>query len=265
MTADSSIRVIGRALEILRVINLKGSPSLSEIQRSVDLPYPTVLRLVRALVEEGVVEREPSRKRYRPTPLVQALSYGFQGHDALVTAARPHIEALTGIVHWPISVVTRMGNMMVVRDSTSTQTPLTFNHYYPGWQVPLIQSASGRAYLAHATPDSRASLIRHVEATGSEGDVQMLRVFENSGEAEKIRKQGYVAISRTAYSANPGRTSSFAVPIFEGEKLLGALTLVFFATAMTVEDALAKYLDPVLQTARRIGEDMGRSVPAGTA
>ncbi|MCJ2183590.1 helix-turn-helix domain-containing protein [Novosphingobium sp. 1949] len=248
--------MIGRALDILRIINLQGSPSLVEITRAVDLPYPTVLRIVRALVEEGVIEREPARKRYRPTAMVQALSYGFQNHDALVAAARAHIEALTRAVHWPVCLVTRVGNMMVVRDSTSTQTPLTFDHYYPGWQIPLIQSASGRVFLAYTDRERRLAMIDHIAATGSKSVVQMLRDFEETGEADLIREQGYATVARIPFSSNPGRTSSFAVPIHANGTLLGALTLVFFANAMTPEEASAKYFDAVLGTAQAIGREM---------
>ena len=148
MEQESSIRSISRALAILRAINRRGSLSLTEIANAVQLPYPTTLRIVRALVDEGVIEREPTRKWYRPTALIQSLAYGFQNNDQLVMIARPHIVALTEKVHWPISIVTPVGNVMVVRDSTSTMTPFTFNHYYPGWQVPLAVSASGRAFLA---------------------------------------------------------------------------------------------------------------------
>lgn len=262
MAEDASIRVIGRALNILRVISLQGAPTMSEIALAVDLPYPTVLRIVRALAEEGVIEREPTRKRYRVTAMVQALSYGFQSHDVLVSKARPHIEGLTRTVHWPASIVTRAGNFMVVRDSTSTQTPMTFNHYFPGWQVPLIQSASGRAFLAHACPTVREELVAHLEASGTVEEVRMLRAFEANGEPDKIRAQGYAAVARTAYSANPGRTSSFAVPIFCEGEVLGTLTLVFFAAAMSLNDAIERYLMQVRGVAISIGTEMiGQSPP----
>ena len=64
------------------------------------------------------------------------------------------------------------------------------------------------------------------------------------------------AMARTAYSANPGRTSSFAVPIFCEEEVLGTLTLVFFAAAMTLDDAVARYLPQMKETAARIGTEM---------
>lgn len=256
MDQDRSIRSISRALAILRAINRTGSLTLTEIARAVDVPYPTALRIVRALVDEGVVEREPDRKRYRPTALVQGLSYGFQNHDQLVVTARPHIVALTQELYWPISIVTRVGNAMVVRDSTSTQTPLTFNHYYPGWQVPLTVSASGRVFLAHSAPEVRRELIAYYQADGTSADMVTLKAFEEHGEAERVVAQGYAAVARTGYSANPGKTSSIAVPLFIGDELSGTLTLVFFAAAMALDEAIERFVPPLQETARRIGEDM---------
>jgi IclR family mhp operon transcriptional activator len=263
MEQDGSIRSISRALAILRAINRKGSLSLTEIAKAVDVPYPTALRIVRALVEEGVIEREPTRKWYRPTAMIQALSYGFQNNDQLVTVARPHIVALTQQVHWPISIVTRVGNAMVVRDSTSTMTPFTFNHYFPGWQVPLSVSASGRAFLAHSEEAERRELIAYYEAHGTEGEVATLRAFEQQGEVARIRAQGYAAAARNAYSASPRRTSSVAVPLFQEDMLLGSLTMVFFSAAMPLDTAVERFVGALQTTARRIGDDMAAAQRSG--
>lgn len=73
---ESNIRSISRALSILRVINRAGSLRLTDIAALTEIPYPTALRIVRVLVDEGVIEREPTRKWYRPTALSRTLSYG---------------------------------------------------------------------------------------------------------------------------------------------------------------------------------------------
>lgn len=256
MDQDSSIRSISRALGVLRAVNRSGSLTLTEIARTVDVPYATALRIVRALVSEGVIEREPDRKRYRPTALVQGLAYGFQNHDQLVVTARPHIVALTQEVYWPISIVNRVGNSMVVRDSTSTRTPLTFNHYYPGWQVPLTVSASGRVFLANCSAAVRQELIDYFRADATSAELATLKAFQDGGEAERIAAQGYAAVARTGYSANPGKTSSLAVPLFIGDELSGSVTLVFFSAAMSLSDAVERFVTPMKKTAARIGTDM---------
>jgi IclR family mhp operon transcriptional activator len=46
------------------------------------------------------------------------------------------------------------------------------------------------------------------------------------------------------------------VPIFCEEEVLGTLTLVFFAAAMTLDDAVTRYLPHLRATAHSIGTDM---------
>jgi IclR family mhp operon transcriptional activator len=253
---SASIRAISRSVEVLQAINRSGSLTLTHIAEAVELPYPTVNRIVRTLIEVGLVEQEPSRKRYRPTALVQTLSCGFQNHDRLVSTARPHIVALTHAIDWPVSVVTRVGQQMMVRDSTSTLTSLTFNNYYPGWQVPLLASASGRVYFAHAAEQEQAELLRQYEIDHKGVDGLVLKDFRDGDAAAKIREAGFAAVARTGYSANPGRTSSIAVPLFEGPTLLGSLALVFFAQASSIPKAIERLLEPLRNTALAIQHDL---------
>jgi IclR family mhp operon transcriptional activator len=256
---DGSIRAISRAIAVLQAINRQGALSLTEIARSAEIPHPTATRIVRTLIDEGLIEQEPSRKRYRPTALIQTLSCGFQNHDRLVTIARPHIVRLTRMIDWPISVVTRVGQAMVVRDSTSTLTSLTFSNYYPGWQVPLLPSASGRVYFAHASAEEQQELLKQYRQNQQGIDPLTLREFESGAAVVKIREQGYAAVSRTHYSANPGRTSSIALPLFEGDALLGSLAMVFFANAVSVPDAIKRFLAPLRETAAQISREMSES------
>ena len=258
---SASIRAISRSVAVLQAINRSSSLTLTHISEAVGLPYPTTTRIVRTLVEVGLIEQEPSRKRYRPTALVQTLSCGFQNHDRLVSTARAHIVELTRQIDWPVSVVTRVGKQMMVRDSTSTITSLTFNNYYPGWQVPLLSSASGRVYFAHASAQERAELLKQY-ATDSQGlDNLIIREFRDGDAVAKIVEAGYAAVARTAYSANPGRTSSIAVPLFENGVLLGSLALVFFAQAASMSKAIERLLEPLRRTALAIQADLERNLP----
>ncbi|UAJ09111.1 IclR family transcriptional regulator domain-containing protein [Glacieibacterium megasporae] len=175
--------------------------------------------------------------------------------------ARAHIVELTRLIDWPVSVVTRVGKQMMVRDSTSTITSLTFNNYYPGWQVPLLSSASGRVYFAHASAQERAELLKQY-ATDSQGlDNLIIREFRDGDAVAKIVEAGYAAVARTAYSANPGRTSSIAVPLFENGVPLGSLALVFFAQAASMSKAIERLLEPLRRTALAIQADLERNLP----
>lgn len=257
------IQSLSRAIGVIQAINRHGSLGLTQIAKMVELPYPTASRIVNTLIEEGLIEREPTRKRYRPTALIQTLSCGFQNHDRLIGAARPLISAFTHLHHWPLSVVTRVGDRMVVRDSTSTQTSLTFSNYYPGWQVPLIASASGQVFISFSSPAVQEDMLRQSRGRCEPSLALKLSEFESGTAQARIREQGFAAVSRTPYSANPGRTSSLAIPLFDGEELLGSLALVYFANAMPLSDAIARFLGPLREVADTIGARMGDEASYG--
>jgi IclR family mhp operon transcriptional activator len=118
--SDSSgnIRAISRGIKVLKTINQHGALSMMSIATLCDLPYPTACRIVETLQEECLIERERTRKYYRPTALVRTLSAGYNDDDDLAQSCRPHIVKLTRDVRWPISLCTRVGMSMMIQDST---------------------------------------------------------------------------------------------------------------------------------------------------
>lgn len=252
-----TIRAISRGIAVLQAINRAGSLTMMDIATHSDVPYPTACRIVQTLLADGLIEREPDRKRYRPTALVQSLSVGYQIQDRLVTAAHQHIVALTRKVTWPISVSTRVGANMMVRDSTHALTPLTFHVYYPGYTLPMLESSSGKAYLAFCPDEEREGLLRTFVASKYAGDDVPPRFAEIPRMLDAIRHNGYAIHRRTRHTENPGKTSSISTPVFAGERLCGTLTLIFFASAMTMEDAIAQFAEPLKETARAISAELG--------
>ncbi|MDZ5649456.1 helix-turn-helix domain-containing protein [Nitrospirillum sp. BR 11828] len=260
------IRAISRAIAVLKAINRHGSLTMMDIARAAGLPYPTTCRLVQTLIFEGLVEQEPDRKQYRPTALVQSLAYGFQQDDRLVEVARPHILALTRRIGWPVSIAMRVGAAMVLRDSTHAKTPLTFDHYYPGFTVPLLESASGKLSLAHAPAEERRALLAWMEAAGAVAPAY-LRAAATLVDVTRIRRQGYAVQDLNHHNLTPGKTSSIAVPIFLGDQFKAAMTLIFFASSMDMGAALDRYLGDLRATAQAIGAALrpaaGRKRAAG--
>src|SRR3546814_19773309 len=72
------IRSLSRGIAVLKAINLNGSMTIMEICEACAMPYATTSRIVQTLVFEGLIARDPGRKRYRATGLVRALAQGFQ-------------------------------------------------------------------------------------------------------------------------------------------------------------------------------------------
>ncbi len=254
------IRSLSRGIAILQEINRGGSLSMMEIARTSQVPYPTACRIVQTLVHEGLIEREPSRKRYRPTALVQTLAHGFQGHAALVQAARPHIVDLTRRVGWPITLSTHVGHSMVIRDSTHSLTALTFNTYYPGYAMPILECAAGLAYLAHLPHDERMGILGPMKLVGinDSHSYHIIQLLENETMVGDILREGYASRGNNLFTRNPGKTSSIAVPVHDKGTVTGALTLAYFSIATRMQDAVAKFVGPLQDCASAITHDLAQ-------
>jgi len=250
MERDSPIRSISRSLAVLQSINRHGSMSLMEISCDVKLPYPTTCRIIQTLVHEGLLESEPTRKRYRATAMVQALSLGFSDHGSLVSVARPYIVELTQRFGWPIAIATHVGNSMMVRDSTYDLSSWTFNICHPGHALPMLESASGYAYLSYVEAAEREVLLAGLKVTDPPS--LTMSMFESGKMVERVRSVGYATRERNQSSVNPGKSSSIAVPVFVGDRVVGAVTLAFIFSAMSMADAVSRYVEPLLETGRTI-------------
>ena len=246
------IRSISRCISVLQAINRAGDLSLMEIAKRAKVPYPTACRIVQTLLHEKLIEREPTRKHYRPTALVQSLSNGFQIHSQLVAVAREPIVALTKLHGWPVSLATRVGHSMVIRDSTHALTSRTFNNYYPGYTLPILECAAGKAYLAHADYDEREMIVQEIRASGDTWDHLTMRLLESGSLLEDIRKAGYAVKGRNRYTETPGKTSSIARPIFGPHGVVGSIVLIFFSSAMKLDDAVARYDNDLRRAAEAI-------------
>ncbi|WP_374145296.1 IclR family transcriptional regulator [Sphingomonas sp. 28-63-12] len=249
------IRSITRAIAAIKAINQRNSLSMMEISKAIEVPYPTACRIVQTLIYEGLIEQEPTRKRYRPTAMALTLSHGFQQDDRLVEVARPHILELTRKVGWPVSIAIRVGRNMMLRDSTHANTSLTFEHYYPGFTLPILDSASGKLSMAFAGDEDREMILKWMRVA-QEIDLDYLNVAEASLDIDLIREQGYAVQGRNHFNLTPGKTSSIAVPIFRRGIFEAAMTLVFFVAAMKLNEALADYLDELKATAAAISADL---------
>ena len=250
------IRSLTRGIAVLQALN-RGAPlSMTEISRTSRVPYPTACRIVQTLLHEGLVEQEPARKRYRPTVAVQTLAHGFREHGNLVATARPHLVELTGRVGWPVSLSTRVGDRMIIRDSTHALTTLTFNDYAPGYSLPILECAAGLVWLAHLPAEERAIIVASLRQSATGGSKPVLDLIEHEGLARTIVERGYASRDHVGFTRNPGKTSAMAVPVFEKGRLTGALTLAFFSSALTLAAAEKSLLPALVQTAGAIEQEL---------
>jgi IclR family mhp operon transcriptional activator len=254
MERSVPIRSVSRSIAVLQAINRGEWLTVMEISKAVGLPYPTTFRIIQTLMHEGLVACEASSKRYRVTALVQSLALGYADRGNLIELARPRMVELTQKHAWPVSLTTHVGRSMIVRDSTHTLSSLTFCNYSPGYSLPLLECASGHAFLAHVGEEERLALLAGLETY--ERRTPLLEMFKSERLVQNIRENGYATWERNPHSQFPGKTSAIAVPIFEDDVVGAALTLVFFASAMPMAEAVRRYVPHLKDAAAQITAEL---------
>ncbi len=254
MERSVPIRSVSRSIAVLQAINRGDWLTVMEISKAVNLPYPTTFRIIQTLMHEGLVVCEPLGKRYRVTALVQSLALGYADGGSLIEVARPRMVELTKKHAWPVSLTTHVGRSMIVRDSTHTLSSLTFCNYAPGYSLPLLECASGHAFLAHVSDEERLGLLAGMEAY--ERRTPLLDMFKTERLVRNIRSNGYATWERNPHTQFPGKTSSIAVPVFERGEVVATLTLVFFATALPMAEAVHRYVDDMRAAASDIAAQL---------
>lgn len=254
MEKDSPIRSISRGLAVLESINRCGSMSMMEIATDVDLPYPTACRIVLTLIHEGMIEADPFRKRYRATALVQSLSLGFRDHGKLISIARPLLIDLTTRFGWPFAIATHVGNAMMVRESTHAISAWALSDCPPGYTLPILECASGHVYLAHVGAENRDVILSGLKLLGRPAMIAQIVEFEKR--VLRIRDAGFAIAERNQHTANPGKTSSIAVPIFDGVQTVGALSVAFLSSACTLSEAISRHTASLIEAAAIISRNL---------
>lgn len=252
MDKTGNVRSLSRGIAVLKAINLNGSMTLMQICEVCSMPYATTSRIVQTLVAEGLIAREPGRKHYRATGLVRALAQGFQGTGRLATAARPHILDLTRRIGWPISITTRIGPNMVVEDSTHHHTTMAFSSPNPGYSLPVLECSAGIAYLSSLPEPQFQDVIAGLRAMELPNSKHALDLIVHGDLRQQVRLHGFATRSNVPFTQHPGRTSGIALPLFDDGQPIGAMTVIYFATAMRMAEAVNRLVPHLRDAARAI-------------
>lgn len=245
------IRAVSRAFSILQLINRRGDATMTEIKDAIGLPYPTVYRMMMTLMHDGFIEGDP-QKRYRPTELVWSLGAGFQSNDQLVAIAKPMMSEFTAKHLWPVAMSVRVGSRMMVKHTTSTMTTQTFTNYYPGYTLPLLECAAGKAYIAFCPPDE-LGVIQKTIGEFSDADAGWgAELAASEFYLAKVREDGFATHARNVHNETPGKTSAISVPVLVDGIVSCTLTMVYFEKAMSIAEVGKQFAAPLRQTAEQI-------------
>ena len=147
-------------------------------------------------------------------------------------------DALTRRIKWPLAVAVFDGDAMVVRYSTIPSSPLSLLHSSINMRLSVVARALGRAYLAFCPADEQAVILAVVRQSKHPEDAAAKRPREVAKTLAEVRRRGYAVRDPQVRPVS----NTLALPLYEGERVIGSLGMTWFASVMSPEKAVKQYL-----------------------
>lgn len=239
------IEPVRRSFTVLEALSRRPQGTVAVLADETGLPRPTVMRLLKTLIELGYVTQVSRHLGYRLTDRVLGLAQGIRFVDHFVDAAAPHMRRFTQKHGWPLYLGTISHRAITIRYSTAPESPMSFERSALQRRSPILTGALGRAWLAFCSDEERRAVLRDL---GVRSNASLAAAFA------RIRRDGYAF----AVLPRPGRLQGIAVAIRNGPRVLGSISMRFTRSAMTETEAGARYGAPLNTLARTIAADVAR-------
>lgn len=247
--AETPVESVRRAIHLLHELNRQRVSSVRHLHKATGLPKPTIVRLLDTLISLGYVVNDHRQGGYQVTSLVRSLSAGFHGDPLVVEAARAWAIAFTRKFQWPVAVAILDRDAVMIRFSTIADSPVSPFHATINNRLQLMSRALGRAYIAFCPPNERNLLLR-ILAASSDPENEAARDRDAALTLlAMIRRAGFAERSPTV---EPKSSSTIAVPVMLGRKVLATVGVTYFTSAVPKAEAIARYVPPLKEMAKNI-------------
>jgi IclR family mhp operon transcriptional activator len=231
------VRSLARGLSVLTELNRLGRARPAELAAETGLDRTTVYRLLDTLEHEGYVAKT-SDDCYALTLSVRRLSEGFNDLDWITRIVSPELGNLFAKVLWPTDFATFELGAMIIRESTHRFSPFSVHRAMIGRQRPTLRTAMGRAVLASVNDQERELMLRIIAKSSQPDAAEARDATYVSALIQETCTRGY----STSVGLVESHISAIGLPIKKSDRVVGAINLVFFRTAMTTEEAANRYL-----------------------
>lgn len=225
-----------RNLQILEVLARSARPmTATEINAAgLDLPKPTLHRLVAHLEHEGYLSRQLDGRSYLPghklrrmmLGVMHASQHDLPRHDVLVR--------LFAVVRETCSISIPDGDSLIYVDRVETSWPLRLV-IEPGARVPLHATAAGKVCLAFMPRRAVDSYLRNA-ALHAHTDRTMIDPERLRQELPRLRAQGYATDDQEFI---PGMVGASVPALDPQDRVLALLTFHGPVERLSPEQVLA--------------------------
>jgi IclR family mhp operon transcriptional activator len=233
--------------------------SLHDLHVQTAIPKATLLRVLVTLEQHGAVWRRHVDSNFCASHTLQQRALHLNQSSKVAECAADELDSLQAKVQWPSDIAIRYGYSMMLCETNRISSYITVHKDKLGFEINMLLSAVGRAYLAFCPTNERDEILAGLRASERPGDVLARAPAQLNAVLDEIRRLGY-AVRDPSFgghydklkSQHDDRLAAIAVPIPKGEGLHGCLNMVWIESVFTVEETAEKYLETLKRTAARI-------------
>jgi IclR family acetate operon transcriptional repressor len=185
--ARGGVQSVERAFDLLSFIAASGGQAtLSQLAVAVELPMPTIHRLLRTLLNLGVVRQLPDRGYALGPGLIRL---GELASKQLGAAVRPHLRSLVDALGESANVATLDGDMVTYVDQVPSPHQMRM-FTEVGRRAHTHDTGVGKAILAQLEADHVHRIVRSA-GMPAHTEYSITTVAQLDEELATIRSQGY--------------------------------------------------------------------------
>jgi len=240
-TPYKEVRALTRGIDIMEALADLGWARIGALSHYTGIDRATLYRLVQTLENRGYVARREEDGAVSLTSIILGLSDGVRQDDMIVQALTPILTKLTEDILWPSDFGTLNGGEMTISASTHKLSPLSIHRNLIGKTRPLLRSALGRAYLGALRPDDRENVLSIVRRLDGDDAKDLRSVGNIDALLQEVHNAGFA----TSVGLVEDNISAIAIPLRRGRRVVGAVNISFFRSAMAPAQAAREYLEPL--------------------
>lgn len=257
---EANMQILNRTFGLLRL--LSGHPnglSQTEIAQTLELPAPTVYRILKVMTDEGFVSRSATNKRYFLGPEALDLSRHHQGNATSLTL-NSHLESLSHELSETVFLSELRGSRVYCTQIMEADRPLRL-FVQRGQVLPAHAAAAARAILAWLPESDLKHVIANVNFEKFT-DETILNAEDLLKHLEGVREQGYDLCE----SELDEEVWAMAAPIFSATgNVVASLTVAGPMQRFNNEVLTKKARQAVAHTAAAMSSDLGWNPMEGTS
>jgi DNA-binding IclR family transcriptional regulator len=249
----SGAQSVHKALQVMRLLAGSGAAGLKlvEIAAALDFSNPTTFRILKALEQEGVVERVSGSRSYTIGAEMVWLGLGAANRFPIALAAAPVLAQASVETGHTLLLNVRSGVHSVCAERANSNSPLRVTSAVVGSRKPLGVSPAGRTMLAFLPADTSQAIM---QANAAQYEIHRRTIDDISSEIENVRSKGYLYCDGMTVR----NTCALTVPVFDPGGVPVAAICAIAPRSRLQSNTLSQVVRALNASARTISDQLLR-------